>query len=79
MLATRKAQMRHRKPMPPLPPPCRDCRPQDGAWRVDPFTGGLERCGCPRGQVLANMRRGRRTAPKADAHDYGKAAAGDRT
>lgn len=57
--------MARKRPRVQLPPPCRECRPNDGAWRVDAATGGLERCDCPRGKALASMRRGRLPQPKA--------------
>ena len=46
---------RKRQKRPALPPPCADCRPHDGAWRRDAYTGGLERCDCPRGQALRDF------------------------
>jgi len=36
----------------PLPPPCRFCVHQDGAWCIA-TGGGLKRCGCARGVRLA--------------------------
>lgn len=67
--------MRRRVKRAELPPPCRDCRPNDGAWRRDPVTGGLERCGCPRGDVLAGrLKPSRKVSSRKPAHD-GKAAA----
>jgi len=36
----------------PLPPPCRFCAHLDGAWCVA-AGGGLKRCGCARGVLLA--------------------------
>lgn len=35
-----------------LPPMCPDCRPFAGLWRRN-VEGDLERCGCPRGRMLA--------------------------
>lgn len=58
-----------------LPPPCRECRPLDGAWRRD-VNGGLERCDCPRGDVLAG-RVPREKPPRKPGHDGKQAATGE--
>lgn len=55
-----------------LPPPCRECRPNDGAWRMSP-QGGLERCDCARGRALSGKTK-RLNATRSVGHD-GKAAA----
>lgn len=68
-----------RKPKPPLPPSCSECKPNDGAWRRDAYTGGLERCDCPRGQALKALsgRRNARFFPRAPRTDGRAAAAND--
>jgi hypothetical protein len=35
-----------------LPPPCSECADNDGAWKRA-ANGGLQRCGCARGTLLA--------------------------
>ena len=41
-----------KKPAPPLPPACSQCRLYGGIWQELPG-GALARCGCPRGRALA--------------------------
>lgn len=68
---------RKRKPQPPLPPPCADCRPYEGLWcRSD--SGGMERCGCARGQALRFARRKGRGKESAGGFDGRAAGANDR-
>jgi hypothetical protein len=70
--------VRRKKPRPVLPPPCAVCRPTGGYWRIG-FMGGLERCDCPRGVALSQMRRnrGRLPAAKAEAFDGRMAQTGE--
>ena len=51
--------MRRRKPRPPLPPSCEQCRPYDGAWRNYGTTDKprLARCDCARGKALGMGRK----------------------
>lgn len=59
-----------------LPPPCPECRSYDGAWRMDAFSGAMERCGCPRGQILKHGLRNEPRGPKA-RRDGKQAATGE--
>ena len=38
-----------------LPPSCPLCAPEGGYW-TRAANGGLRRCGCPRGRILAQLR-----------------------
>ena len=38
-----------------LPPPCSLCSPDGGYWTRS-ASGGLERCACPRGRSLSQLR-----------------------
>lgn len=70
---------RRKRTRAPLPPPCRECRGQDGAWRLSE-TGGLERCYCDRGEELKRRAQGDTRGPRVPQpapFDHGKAASGD--
>jgi hypothetical protein len=71
----------------PLPPPCRFCVHQDGAWCIA-AGGGLKRCGCARGVRLAagdakgkadTARAGSKVRPFLLVRDGKLAACGART
>ncbi len=45
--------LRRKLPRPTLPDPCVKCKPFGGLWAKDAFGGGMERCQCERGRLLA--------------------------
>jgi hypothetical protein len=72
---------RKRTPKPPLPPPCSRCRPFDGAWRKDAYSGAMERCECDRGKAIIALiygrKRKRRTAQPKAKYDGRMASTGE--
>ncbi len=68
-----------RRKRPTLPPSCPSCRPYGGLWRRG-NKGGLERCSCARGRMLAAGLKKAKPVPKKPAPlDWGKRAAGDKS